>query len=160
MARFITEQQHASSCGPVAIINALKWLGYSVSYREELPTFTKLGYDDGTNCYDLRRMLNAYQIKYKLYKQSSIKKLEQILNRGNTAIVCYDWVGPEDRGGHYIFIDSDLKHSFGAYNYQIGIETGALRKDTLDAYFYTTKKRFRNAKTSSKWKPAVWEIIK
>ena len=159
MKRFITKQQHNDTCGPVAIINALKWLGYSAVYRDMVEDFRKLGCDEGTSCYDLRRMLNAYGVKYKLHKRSSVKDIERILDRGNAAIVGYDWVHEESRSGHYIFIDFHLEKWFNAYNYKSGFETGMLRKDTLDAYFYATRKYRKDAKNSQKWMPVVWEII-
>ena len=45
--RFINKQQHRTSCGPVAAINAVKWAGGKLSYREIIDIFKMLYWSTG-----------------------------------------------------------------------------------------------------------------
>lgn len=165
MKRYITKQPHYASCGPTAIINAMKWLGKDITYRGTIDEFKELGWDikEGIGCYDLRRSLNHFNVKYKLHKQTTVRQMEQMLNRGSSIILAYDWMSYSSEGGHYCFISDQLGNFFGAHNY-LNLnpgekEDGFFNKDLMRAYLRYTKERRKKDKTSNKWMPCVWEII-
>lgn len=161
MKRFITEQQHVKSCGPVAIMNARKWLGESVVYREEINKFKKLGWnpDGGVYQRDIHRMLKHFGIKYKLHKKPTVELMKKILKRDNAMVFCYDWISPADTGGHVIFIDFHAIGHFNAYNYQSGFETGMVCEEFIKQAIYSSRMLRKNNRKGRK-AAQVWEIIK
>ena len=80
MKRYITEQQHNSSCGATAIANTLKWLGYSASYRSIMKDLERAGYEPkkGKWPHQFHGMLKAYDIKYKLHKKPTLALMKKI----------------------------------------------------------------------------------
>ena len=164
MKRYITEQQHQTSCGPVSVMNALKWLGYSASYRENIQDFKEFGWSNASGMWphQMHKALKSYGIKYKLHKKPTLALMKKIVNSGNALIFEYDWVDYTETGGHFIFIDyynSIGRGFFNAYNYKQGFETGMLGQIYVAACLTASKMVRKNAKKGRKC-AYVWEIIK
>jgi len=160
MINYIKKQQHKLSCGPVAIMNALKWLGESVSYKKDLKLFEQIGYTikHGWWRHELRRGLNYFNIKHKLYKQPTLQDMKNILKRGNSIILAYDWFAENSDGGHYIFMDSYNGKYFQAYNVsKKGKEKGKINDMYMKQTFYMSRLDRKNNKKGRKC-AEVWEI--
>ena len=144
--RYINKQQHATSCGPVAVLNALKWLGRKVSYREMFPFFEELGYDPdwGQTHWWFSRSLSAFKIKYKRFSNITVSDMERELDRGNTIILNYAW-DPNNR--HYFFITGHTDKKFTVWN----------QSRSTKKYF---RKQFRNGRRRDNGldHPKMWVI--
>lgn len=158
--RYITQQQHDKSCGPIAIMNALKWLGESVSYRKDLELFKQIGYTINSGWYrhELRRGLNYFNIKHKLHKAPTLTAMKQILKKGNSIIMEHDWVLEDTTGGHYIFIDGYEDSFFKAYNtLTLKSESGKISDIYVKQAFYMSKLISKNYTVGRK-SVDIWEI--
>ena len=157
--RFINKQQHATSCGPVAILNVRKWLGRKhTAYRPNLHHFEKWGYDEeGMWPRELSRALNAMKIKYRRKSLVNIKDIEKAVSLGHSVILCYAWVGKDGSSGtHYVFIDRDTGKCFRAWNYSSSWKTPYLSKVLLRKWFKHSKDRYN--KTWRNGNPIMWVI--
>jgi hypothetical protein len=159
--RYIKQQQHSTSCGPVAVLNALKWLGYSAPYRENIDTFKSLGWNPEVGSYsgDMNKYLKHFDIKYKLHKKPTVAKMKKILKNGNAIIFAYDRVTEYTAAGHVIFIDFHSIGYFNAYNYIGSDEIGMFNDLYAQQAIYISHQIRKNAKKGRKG-AYVWEIIK
>ena len=95
----------AGSCGIVATINLLKWQGYKVSYKSFTEGTTTRHLSEGMFDKELKKILTAQNIKYRFYRQATISKLINALNKGHSVILGYSWIDKENEEmPHYSFI--------------------------------------------------------
>jgi hypothetical protein len=107
MPRYI-RQKLAYSCGPIALMNAVKWAGYSLSRREYLDHYAHLCkyekgfYGTGTQWKHMHKAIVAtpeLKLITKL-ENPTLRSLDRFLNKKYSAIVRYR----HKQGGHYIFM--------------------------------------------------------
>lgn len=105
-------QRDKSSCGPTAIINALKWAGRRVTEKnskKELRIISKCGRENskggaGTNREDLNKVLvEDTDLKVdRFVKRPAIKEIDNWIDSGGAVIIEYYWGKvPINREGHY-----------------------------------------------------------
>lgn len=148
--RYINVQPHSSACGPVAVLNVLKWLGKKVSYRKQLNKFRKIGWDmsKGTSPKLMSSMLKSYGIKYKVHSDIKYADLFTILDKKRSFIILYKWIMPEVEGEfHYGFVWGYTPQHFKAPN-----ATCAKFRCILEELFTYNRKFIRKT-------PIVWEIL-
>jgi predicted double-glycine peptidase len=95
-------QRDTYSCGPIAIINTLKWLGHENITYKLLPAIRmmcKCEYEFGTHDLDLERTLKALGIKKKRKVVPTIKEIDKHLDNDGIIILQYS-ITPFD--GHYV----------------------------------------------------------
>lgn len=150
MPRYITKQRHSASCGPVAVINILKWLGRHATYDSHLKKFLKLGWDvkDGMQFNKFSKSLKHFKIKYKRHIQPSMREVIQMLDRGHAIVVLYKWFYRGRSGAHYAAI-------FGYDDIHFSAKNAECAK-----YRFILGEFFRSAKRHSHIYPVVWEIKK
>jgi hypothetical protein len=113
--RFVN-QRDDFSCGTIALLNALKWLGKDVTYRKDFnrikclcKTTTK-----GTFISDIYSALRALQItsKYRDSDEYSPSELLLHLYEGGSLILALDWKRKGERlyHGHVVFVYFDGKN--------------------------------------------------
>ena len=155
MKKYIEKQPHKTTCGPVAVMNTLKFIGKKrVSYRKYLKKFTKLGFPNkkgGTDLSLMRKFLKFFKIKNKYIRKPTIKQLEKELDKGNAIILAYYYyVSDGTSGGHYTFIDGyDLIRLF--------MHNG---NDIYISFKYILNGFFRSSKRWSNDFPSAWIIYK
>ncbi len=152
--RYINKQPDGYSCGPVAVMNAIKWLGGKMSFKKDRDIFTGFGCDkDGTNRLELTESLKAFNIKHKYYKTTTIKDIERCLARGSSVILLYKLYVERGSWGHCVFIDKDNDWWFKSYNFtKEGIYVAP--KFLLGQWFRSSR-RWSNKKFKY---PVMWEI--
>jgi hypothetical protein len=159
--KFINKQQHSYTCGPVAVLNALKWLGYgkTTSYRETLLWFYQFGLcsEIGMKPKQLSKSLKALKIPYKRKSYASIQDIEKALDDGKTVVANYMWYYRGRCGKHYVFIDRHTDKSFRAWNYTSTGTAPWLTKKKL-AQWFRCNKRFLNKQEPEERKPVIWVI--
>jgi hypothetical protein len=123
MPRYL-KQYDDYSCGPTAILNALKWAGASVSYRshyKRVAKYCKVAEGDlkdrGTLSPDLDRTLRTLGRRYltvRKVRSCTIQQLADHLQNGGAAILAHVegegtlYAGQDEAEGHFSFwFDSD-----------------------------------------------------
>jgi len=129
----ISQQKHRSTCGIVAVKNALEFKGRRVQYEKLLRySIRNLGFKhNGMIIAEVRKLMKRYKIKYKNIKHPSFKDISNQLNLGRGLIFLYRYsTGDGDSAGHYIFIDKETKRFFRAWN-KSGSSNNMLMKKEL-----------------------------
>lgn len=152
----INKQQHTTSCGPVAVMNTIKWLGGSLPYRGYIDMFKTLYWNTGGQSGQYPKYISSglklFDIKYKRTFHPVVKNIEDALDRGNGVILLYKWYIKGRSGGHYVFIDKHTPKYFRAYNSRLsGIPVES--KDRFRSWF-------RSSKRHGEYRPQMWEIPK
>jgi len=95
MVRYV-KQKDDTSCGPIALINTLKWLGYKVSYdfihvARYLCKWDGKNSEDGAGTTDknLDSALKYFKIKKKRKVQPKLKEIDDHLDSGGAVIISY-----------------------------------------------------------------------
>lgn len=106
MPRYI-RQRLRQSCGPIVLMNAVKWAGYSLNRVEYLPHFAELcGYQIGSSfgiyCESLHEAILATpEVKLvKRLERPTLRQLDRFLDKGHAAIVRY----AHRSGCHYVLV--------------------------------------------------------
>lgn len=163
MPRYV-RQRDRFRCGPVAILNALKWAGSDATARllPKLSRETKCDpHYPGTWKEDLAVILRKRGKKYFSIRQdsrSSLKKIEECLRDGGSVLLCFLCPGTRDRDGwdgHYSFITgvSNSGSSFMVVNRVTGERPGLLRRRSL-------RNDLLRRKHDGTWYPTVWYLKK
>ena len=118
--RFI-RQRDDHSCGPVAIINALKWAGVPVTYRTHFRRIKRLcrtTQDWGTRREDMSKALARYglALRYEVRSLVTLQEMEKHLLSGSALILEYWFREGEKYDGHYVFIYHNDDHGFMVVN--------------------------------------------
>lgn len=145
------KQRDEFSCGPVAIINALKWAGHDYTYQA-LPTIRRLCRckDEGTHSENLTRGLeklkkrNKLKFKYNDLEYPTLLKIDKHLKKGSLIFLYRE--NNQDIG-HYIFINSKKENWYSVVNYSKKTK-GKMHRKTL---MRLVKNRFFDM-------PSVWYI--
>jgi hypothetical protein len=134
----INKQRHKTSCGPVAMLNALKWKGYDDNY-DDIMRFSKRHLrfkHKGMLYYTVERGLKKLGVKHKLIYKITLPRIVRELNKGRAVILRYHW---SRNHAHYVFIDGHTKHFIKAWNTGEG-KTTRFSKKRLRRYIdYTNK---------------------
>jgi len=143
--RYINLQPHATTCGPIAVMNLLKDLGMKISYKKYIELFYTLGCgkrDMGTSPHDLANMLKLFGIKYKYSIKNNVRDVERKLKSGKVLIMSYRWYENGKSSGHFIFVDKQTKNYINGYNLRLNKVVTKISKKTLRRY----RKRSGNSK--------------
>ena len=145
--RYITRQPHNMSCGPVAVINALKWLGYSATYRDHINSF-EWSYKNGIRHSKITKSLREYGVKFKIKENPTVSNIEKALDNGRSVMLSWCWYsnsnGKKKSGRHCVFIDKHTstqimsKNTWGLHPSNKDFLTK--KKLNLDAFLSESKK--------------------
>lgn len=116
----INRQKHNTTCGLVAIKNALEFSGIKSTYKEMLDL--GLGFldfkHDGMNYEHLELGLDCVGVSTQRTSNVSFDIIRKTIDQGNSVILCYGFISKEgDHCGHYVFIDKYTKNSLRAWNW-------------------------------------------
>lgn len=126
MTTYLTQQKFAN-CGPVAIVNAFRWLGYHGS-RDSLFVTERICDCDkgGTHQKDMKRGMEFLKLLFGLRKNPfstcmpnpTIKDLDRELASGNAVVLsCYWFTAPDgEHWGHYLLLVGSTKHYYEVVN--------------------------------------------
>lgn len=153
--RFI-KQKDQYSCGPIAIMNALKWAGLHTTYKThfyKIKSLCKTTILWGTTPDNMTTTLLKHS-KYLSFTTKSLVTLKEIdkhLNAGGAVILEY-WFKDEGMNlydGHYVFIFRERGYDFIAVN-AIGISVAQpCPRDMLKSML--SCKKYRHTGSPSAW---------
>lgn len=118
--RFI-RQRDQYSCGPIAILNALKWTGISITYRshfKKIKTLCKTTMNWGTTPENITKVLLDYSehLNFEIKELVTLKSIDKHLKAGGALILEY-WFNEDGiYDGHYVFIFQRDGHDFITVN--------------------------------------------
>lgn len=154
MTQYI-KQRDKFRCGPVAILNSLRWAGadISTSYVYELtdkcaatPT------NGGTSHHALDRILREDGkglLEVDLILKPRMYEVEEHLQKGGSVILNYMWGGEDDTHRHFVLLTEESK-SGKTFEVVNGSRTqpaaSKIRRKTFARYF-----DFRNDETAKAW---------
>ncbi len=146
MPRYL-KQYDNYSCGPIAILNALKWAGVKATYKTHYPAIAescrvKEDEDCGTLSSDLDKTLRLFTNKrftVTKARECSIQRLEAHLANGGAAVLAHLetklYVGQTDVEGHFSFwfaVSEDGKSFTGANDGGTGAVIVRPRKEMVE----------------------------
>lgn len=143
-------------CGPVAILNALKWAGIRADLKDISKKAKCRPFPYGTTIVDFHQAIFKLEkfIKIRTTTNVSIGFIRDILTSGKSLIYNYEYFDKEDnrKYGHYFFIDSMSKTGKSLYlvNYKL---PGPAR-------IRMTTKKFINKCIRGNSDPTVWIVKK
>lgn len=156
--KFINKQQHNHTCGAVAVLNAMKWLGCKhTSYRANLPWFNQSHITQdrrGMWPNNISHALNLLGIDYKRKNFATIRDIEDALDDDKSVILLFRWYSSGEYGHHYTFIDRHTDKSFQAWNWKYGSEPW-LSKKLLTQWF---RCMHRWQKDNCPYFPVIWVV--
>jgi len=129
------KQRDKYSCGPIAILNAIKWSGIKATYSSHFKRVSKLSNSGicGIDNHDITKALNNYKkLKYRIKKHITVEELEKHLIKGGSAIVGYDFRIDGEDVGHYSFIAGKKDRRFVIINHFVDKKIGHLTKKEIN----------------------------
>lgn len=143
MPKYIRQKDH-TSCGPVALINVLKWMDYNVSYDNYIHIARALckhraGKDGGTTDTNMAAAFRYHEISYKKVKNPTIKQIDAHLD--NDGIILLDYAIPKVFNGyiefdvgdwHYILCIGRTDKMYTVVNDATKRTVGRRRKSTFE----------------------------
>lgn len=148
-ARYV-KQRDKYSCGPVALMNILKWGGSLLSYddqRDPLTTLCKCTSDDGTKWGKFDQALRKVSKRHKGFtvekvRRPTLTEIEEHLRAGGALVLNYHWQyrGKEDRHYSIVVGVSDSGRSFRVVN---GRKRGRAAKWIRREKFKNWEQRFQ-----------------
>lgn len=118
------KQTDNKSCGPIAVMNAIRWAGGKVT-RKDLPKFQKACRCSEKGTYPHR--LNIVLKKQKHFScywlvQPPKVILDMHLRDGGAAIVRNTWREKDGHRGHYFLITKKSKKTYTVFNFDTNVE--------------------------------------
>lgn len=113
-------QHDTYSCGPIAVLNALKWSGMQVTRKSHMKRVNRLCNAGiaGVLDRDITKALSNYRrLKFRVRRYVIMRQLDAHLRRGGSAIIAYEFrLGKDDEFGHYIFVPGKRDEDFVVVN--------------------------------------------
>lgn len=154
MIRF-AKQRNTYSCGPVAIINALKWAGRNITYIKHFKKIKKLCYttsEYGTTPDGITNALEHYKkyISFERKELITLREIDQHLSEGGALILEY-WFKEcgNNYDGHYSFIFRMNEKDFIAVNNMNEITVKKCNRVSLRNIL--SCKKYRHTGSPSAW---------
>ena len=138
--RYINIQKHKSSCGPIAVINAIKWLGGKLSYKY-LDMFEAFGWTKkGMDTKQMMLILDTFGVEYQVIFNPSTRFIENSLSKGNAAILMFRWFLPNKNCDHATFVYKNHRSWLDASN-TIPCGFTILPKKILTKFLNTSRRK-------------------
>jgi len=145
LPKYINRQVIKNACGPIAIVNALLWMGcldpqerQPRDWLEQLmPWFKQMGFRfSGIDDHFIHAVLARFKVNFTSKLVRSSREIEVLLGKNRSVLLSYYWANMPNRpvrkgSGHLIFIDGHEGQFFNAYNVN---GNGAEYKGKLDRY--------------------------
>lgn len=122
------KQRDRYTCGPIAVINALKWAGVKVSYNSHFNRIKKISKCkfDGVDYDGITKAIKNYKSIFTMWENHFVRisDIDAYLKSGASIILEYyykDLESPDKYSGHFVFISGKWgKYFLLVNNYQKG----------------------------------------
>lgn len=135
MTYFIHRQRNLFSCGPVAILNALKWAGRGATYDSHYGLLVRECKTDveGTHDKDLRKTLRKYGFKFK--KTRLLQDIKDHLEDGGAMILSHL---DSDGEWHYSFWYAHRFNRYHGANIDMSKDLRSVTEYRMKRYLFDT----------------------
>ena len=123
MTRYIKQRPNRWVCGPLAIVNGMKWLGRKVTSKDIPKVSEACKRENGHGIYDyqLSAGLKYFNVKYKVRRYATLAKIDDELNRGRAVIVtvAHKQSSGKNKGkifGHYVLLIGKTEKTYTIVN--------------------------------------------
>jgi len=161
--RLINDQRHAVSCGPVAISNALKWLGISPNAYDLIHAHCMnhkyKPWAGGMPHDGLSAALRGLSVKFQHVVHPTVSDIEQILDQGKCCILGYRYWRNRECRGHYLFITGHSQKRFKISNGHFATYRGK-KTDRIVKEKDVFRRCFHQSKQSHNLYPSIWVFSK
>lgn len=144
--RYLKQKEKTAICGPVAVLNLWKWLGYQVSWETHSTNIKKLvkyQRGHGTPVDDMAAYLKAAHNAIRIDKPK-ISLIDDLLDKKNLIILKYAHIEPAGVYGHYcLLIDRDKDGYAIINNANARKAVEKISRDTLKLYLKTIQEQSR-----------------
>lgn len=103
------KQKDEYNCGPIAIVNVLKWAGLPLTYGS-MHIFNHLmgtSIRKGTRRLEMSKTLKLFKqiINFRHKNEPSVEDIRNHLDKGGIAILLIRWIEDGESWGHYFVVD-------------------------------------------------------
>jgi|15BtaG_2_1085339.scaffolds.fasta_scaffold46470_2 hypothetical protein len=116
------KQRNNTSCGPIAVLNALKWAGFKFTMKnsyKRLAKKCKYNVSEGAWPIDVLNAISSYKrLTVTPDAPTKIQDLDDRIRAGSSCILTYYWYdeGAQEVLSHYTFISEMQGTSFVCHN--------------------------------------------
>ncbi|MFA5024119.1 MAG: C39 family peptidase [Patescibacteria group bacterium] len=153
MAIRYVKQRDEYSCGPIAILNAMKWLGKPVTYKDlaRLKDICCCRSPNGTWPKVISVVLKILKIKYLYKAKPSIKEIDKHLDDGGSILLVHYY---NITRGHYVLCIGKTEKYYTLINDGMNNTITRCHKNTMKKMLHTKHKTLRQ------YGPCCWFIFK
>lgn len=125
------------SCGPVAIINAMKALGYKYTLKDvkRIGRLCETCKVKGTGTLPIFHFLRNQGLSVRLRYGIKSKDIKKELGKGNIVIACGSGFGKDKKCDHWFLIDGFSEGKFTVINYYDNEAVSLIDTETLSKTF-------------------------
>lgn len=147
MPRYV-KQKDNFNCGPVAVINTLKWLGFNISYDwlsdvRDACQCTR----NGTSDLDFEKALKYFKIKKKRRIQPSQKDIDKHIDSGGAVLISYfntySMPGFKKGAGHFALCISRTSRTYMMVNDRTNRTKNRRYRNTMKAILANEQDGFK-----------------
>ena len=149
------KQKDQYSCGPIAIMNALKWAGLQTTYKthfHRIRTLFKTTMSWGTTIDNMTATLlkHGRYLSFTTKSLVTLKEIDRHLAQGGAVILKYWFKESAGYDGHYVFLFREEGHDFIAVNAMLGTPAAQpCPRDMLKSML--SCKKYRHTGSPSAW---------
>lgn len=147
------KQRDQFRCGPIAIINVLKWAGLPATYKtiDLFSIIMRTNENKGTKRLEITKALKLFDpvIKFKHKNKPTSDDIRNHLDSNRIALVLIRWIDEKKKAhGHYFVIDRVSNNNFNCINYSEDLLTESpISLDSMDVILHIIAK----GRTSKAW---------
>ena len=137
-----TKQYNTDTCGPIALINILKWSGQKVSVRKNLKSISSLcGCEKGEGTLPSMFMASLILLDFGYKKiKNRLPDFDKVLDDGQIILVDQE-EDANNEDGHYYLVVGKTKKTFKCVNLYIGKSISIVNRKAMFNLIRNTKKQ-------------------
>jgi hypothetical protein len=117
-SKLVNSQPHPRACGPIALVNVIRWFGIRTSIRKVIE-FTKQIHawspKIGMYPFQMAYALRTMRIPFRVKKHLTVQGLDRLIDSGCAVILVYQM--ERYNGSHVVFITGRSKDGYLAWNH-------------------------------------------
>jgi hypothetical protein len=155
-----TKQYHKNTCFPTALLNIIKWAGFSVSYKKSIKNlidrFGLRDKNEGTSLEEIDYYLknNCFVLPKRIIFDCTEKQIDNELQKKRGVLLVYSFSEKEQVFCHTVFIAGGTKNSFKIVNWHGQSKTVELVSKKKISYLL---KKFAHSEVDY---PVMWSLEK
>jgi len=121
MPRYVSQRKGSYDCGPIALLNVLKWSGRPFSFKHDiyrLKKYCKYIRGKGVFSHDFSEALRRYKsLSFCERANITMKQIDDHLDVNGIVVLLISWKEEGKRVGHYFIITSKIYKFYESHNF-------------------------------------------